>query len=158
MSTTVPFFVYVCVCVLPFSSVHPRVTAGNGPLHWTCAPSVAESVRIALNPSPRSPVSPFLDGGRMTCRRADPNPTLGSRNLFVITQTSPYESLTRPVQTDRSKQSADCRLARDTHSVRGEADLSGSFRGLSRCKRVSMGERWSEAGGAFWTTFGGCFL
>jgi hypothetical protein len=33
MGTTVPFLVRV----LPFSFVHTWVTAGNGPLHWTCA-------------------------------------------------------------------------------------------------------------------------
>jgi hypothetical protein len=61
MGTTVPFFVRV----LPFSFVHTWVTAGNGPLHSTLdlrAPSVAELVRIALNPSSRTLVSPFWMG------------------------------------------------------------------------------------------------
>jgi hypothetical protein len=97
----------------------------------------------------------------MTCCRADPNPTFGSRNLFVIFVTSAVSPVpntpSRPVQTDPSRAQIAASHAIPT-LCEARADPLGSFRRLSRCKRVSMGERWSEVGGAFGTTSGGCFL
>lgn len=90
---TVPPYLSSCVCCpsfLPNSGLQQKTAL------QACAASGTEPERIALNI--QLPCFSILNGGRMTCRGADPNPTLGSRNLFVIS------SLNTPdVQTDPSR-------------------------------------------------------